>query len=1298
MNTAKLIRDAGSGCCLLLPLLGGTATANQSLSTDVPTEFDLTFASDSSLLSPSEVRESLISIDAALEPEADSEARWIVDVRTLNLDPSGESDLSDESVMILSVEENDQSGATFEVVEPVELVGESTATEDLIEADQIEATQVEANQIEEETTESTTSAPNLSTPNLSAPNLSTPSPTVDKSWGKTDLGNKTSSTKTSSTKTSSTRTWDTNHADTIARAVSSFGVLLVELRTEESEGKKTLVKGAENGEAIAFDDWLIPFDDAISALGFSAAVEVDGKLTLKSSEITTQIQLESLPQDPDLGVAWSVADIAKHLGAAAEFDRDQYSIRFNQDAVNRDRSIQATADKHNSTYSALSAAAYSAATYVADASLSTEPTVDASSDEQSIEESILPNLNFLPLEQTNSPAQAGTEPKTATEPETTVEQETVEIETTEEVTSAELGVLLVGLNVGEITTVEATLVKGRENGEEAIAFDDWLIPFDDVMAALGANVTQEEDGLLSIYAPGLATLINPKMLTVDPEIGRSISVAEIKERFGIPAEFDRSLFAVKFMPAAATRSYNKFDQWFQGRQTSEPVDTDGLPVVNPSAFSLSAVSQSTRMNSSSNRLINDPQGQLSAVGSIFGGSWYARLNQPSLSDFNSWQLKEFQYLRPGDREDYVLGSQPTFWQARNTNQDYWGATTIQRWGFTPPQTRSIGGFNPRSRLQANKIGRTISGEAAPGTFVRLTRGLNGAVIDETIVNSSGLYRFENILSSSRLNDRFSSKGLLVQLYANGQLNSQPEIRSAAFTTLPGQLPKGASALVASAGMGYRTEQERVIGNFNTFRGGVAYRYGISDSLTLGAGLVQDGATQVLTEGFYIPDNLPVKAAFSATVDVATGDAEVDANVLYRPTDNLRLTFDSDRFSQRLKADWAIAPNFSLSATGDTRENTLALEANAAYEGNDWRASATAAVDTNQNLRWSFFGNKGPFQVSHRGSEVSTFTGASYNLSHTSNRTATYGTGHELALSYQTINSSAQTLRLSNGESLSVGTDSGMLATAEWRYRSPQRTVDGRSRWNFALGYGVSANRSGPIASATASLNSGLDVQMRYQGTSIFDESESLQVSLVSRLETQNRLGWGHRRQNELRTQGGIKLQPFFDDDADGIRDEDEEMYLDSPDLLFSINQDYIDRRESKIYSDGISLSLPADTYRLDVDPAGLPLDKTAAETSYAVTVVPGQYTTVAIPLMTTYSVSGVVIDENGLAVAGAQVEAIGVSGHRQQSITNGAGVYYLERLRPEDYAISVNGVLLEDSSIVLEGESETFLEQEIRLL
>ena len=145
-----------------------------------------------------------------------------------------------------------------------------------------------------------------------------------------------------------------------------------------------------------------------------------------------------------------------------------------------------------------------------------------------------------------------------------------------------------------------------------------------------------------------------------------------------------------------------------------------------------------------------------------------------------------------------------------------GFTSIQRQGFVPPQPFGGGSSDPRQRLQADAIGRTIAGKAEPGTLVRLVQGFSDRIIAEILVDSSGIYRFENI--KSEIN--FWQIIIAVLLYPQGRLTAQPEIQQANFSTVPGQLPAGASALIVSSGLsGIFGKSKSVSGNFSDFRRG-----------------------------------------------------------------------------------------------------------------------------------------------------------------------------------------------------------------------------------------------------------------------------------------------------------------------------------------------------------------------------------------------------------------------------------------------------------------------------------------------
>ena len=355
--------------------------------------------------------------------------------------------------------------------------------------------------------------------------------------------------------------------------------------------------------------------------------------------------------------------------------------------------------------------------------------------------------------------------------------------------------------------------------------------------------------------------INPKDLKTDAELGLVISVADIKNILGVPTEFDIVKYAVVFNPPWLGLRKKKGN-----RQPELPIILDGLPQINSPGFSFSTIGQSINISGSNNN--TNTRGNLTAIGTMLGGSWYIRTNQPSLTNRQTWNINEAQYLRQTPTSDYVVGSHPTFW--RSHGGQFWGVTTVQRFGYTPPETVG-GGFSPSQRMRSNQIGRTISGEAAPGTLVQLTQGLGDNVIAEILVDSSGIYRFEDIpTAGSGIGNIGGSNNYRVRLYPNGQLTATPEIRDAIFASLPGQLTKVTSALIVSSGLNRENTSNSFLGNFNSFRGGVAYRLGVTEDLTLGTGVIYDKSMLGLGELFYQPSGFPLEVAFSGLLGTDDG--------------------------------------------------------------------------------------------------------------------------------------------------------------------------------------------------------------------------------------------------------------------------------------------------------------------------------------------------------------------------------------------------------------------------------------------
>ena len=85
--------------------------------------------------------------------------------------------------------------------------------------------------------------------------------------------------------------------------------------------------------------------------------------------------------------------------------------------------------------------------------------------------------------------------------------------------------------------------------------------------------------------------------------------------------------------------------------------------------------------------------------------------------------------------------------------------------------------------------------------------------------------------------------------------------------MPQLLPKGASVLTLSTGFRRKREGQEFIGEFRNFGGGVAYRLGVLEDITLGIDIFNEGeafeAFRSLGEVFYQPAKIPLRVSASA---------------------------------------------------------------------------------------------------------------------------------------------------------------------------------------------------------------------------------------------------------------------------------------------------------------------------------------------------------------------------------------------------------------------------------------------------
>lgn len=816
---------------------------------------------------------------------------------------------------------------------------------------------------------------------------------------------------------------------------------------------------------------------------------------------------------------------------------------------------------------------------------------------------------------------------------------------------------IVGLTVGRRTVNSGVLVRGEVDDTEAINFEDWLVPYNAILEALNFTSKVVEEDIVELRSPFKVVQLNLNDLQTDPELGLVLSVAQMRELFGIPIEFDWREYAIVFQVPEVGNTRRT-------RRQDRPIILEGLPEISAPNFNISGVQQEVNSTRIGENPINN-RGQFSAVGTLFESSWFLRLNQRDFSESETWQLSELQFLKQTDGADYYLGSQPTFWRSQSGGE-FWGFTTIQRRGYNPfTVLRNNGGANPQQRLQPESVTATITGQAKPGTVVQLVNNLqSGELLAEQVVDDSGVYRFNAVRVGRGFNNQY-----YVLLYPNGSLAAEPIIEEARFSVLLEQLPAGTSAWAVSAGWKRQLNFDEFWGDFTDFNAGVSSRWGLSEDLTVGLGAFYDLGMNGLAEIFYQPKGTPFIASISG---ILGEESDVDINLIWDGYPNLLASLSSDLEDTRYSLDWRMFPRLRLIGNG-TFGDLGSFGIQYFSGGSNYSTLARLNVNTEGDLSWNLNQQLGRLYLFHQGNERSSLSDLSYRFT----------PSHYGVLNYRTLNSSMD----------------NYLLSAFWRYRSPDRTYFGETLWQSELGYLLGSQGHGLYVNASTAILPGIALELRYEGISLTSEQSQFRLQLVSSLGLQQGIRPGDRQLERLRTAGGLSIQPFYDRNSNGKRDGNEEIYTDSSEFLI-LNNQLVEPWEIEVKGDRFLLPLPPATYRLDLEAAGFPPDFQPSTNSWAVEVVEGSFTPLMIPLQPSYTLAGVITDSEGKPIAGARVEAFSSDGTSASlSITNTAGVYYLEQLREGTYQLKVNGDgAIEPHTITIEQNSETLLEFNLQQL
>ena len=782
--------------------------------------------------------------------------------------------------------------------------------------------------------------------------------------------------------------------------------------------------------------------------------------------------------------------------------------------------------------------------------------------------------------------------------------------------------------------------------QQAVSVERWLLPFDATLKLLEIQHRQLPSGEIELTSPYLLVRIQPHQWQSHPQLGQVISIGELRKLPGLKVDWERRPGGLNRQNVALKFGYALPKERPQAVVTAAPVSLEDLTAIDPPAASLSAVQQRVNLSGSTNNQLNT-QGEFKSVGTVLGSSWYLRVEQPKLANLLTWGLSDAVVINQTGSSDWISGSQSPFWRRQgNPTGAYWGVTTIQRQGFTPPTSLTGGDFLPNDRLQSSRLGRTVVGQAQPGTVVRLIRGFNTNVVGQILVDSSRVFRFENVPVSNE--GEFGSNYRLL-LYPNGQLTADPQVRDVTFTTVPGQLPSGAGAFIVSAGTNYNRGANEFVGKFDGVQGGVAYRRGISESLTLGGGLVSDPlAVRGVGEIFWQPTGVPLQASVSAV----TGDRwDLVSSVNYQPASNFNANFSSDKFSSRADLNWLVTPQLTATSKYDSLSG-VAIGGNYSFSvAPNSSSNLQGTLDSKSFLRWSANHQQNNWRIGLQGNEISLNSEVGYQLP------SATGSTQNIVANYQSTYAGAPTT----------------LGQLIWRYQSTILQSE--------LGYGWSGFGRGANAGVGITLAPGLQLMGRYQGISAFTNRENFSLELQSTLDLQGG-SVATTQVEDLRTRGGIVIQPFFDRNGNSKQDPGEESYW-HPELV-TLDNKALNSSQTTQLPDRVEIrSLPG-SYRLDLNPARLPPGWRNAMTdrmgkslvSLRVNVALGSYTAIPLPLMPIYRVTGIVSDAMGKPRPNAEVTAVQISGTNvRRTISKADGSYEFSDLGFGDYEISTPGQL-----------------------
>ncbi len=369
------------------------------------------------------------------------------------------------------------------------------------------------------------------------------------------------------------------------------------------------------------------------------------------------------------------------------------------------------------------------------------------------------------------------------------------------------------------------LYVGGEEKTGIVAYvsgNDYLLPLDDVLASIGAEIRQNGGNLEIITPAGNATLDPASLRRADNR--QLISSEALREALKIDTRFDQSAYALRLT----------IPWWIddRGTETSDnPFDIDFSP---PSA-SLRTLRADVSYFHSDQR--DEVFSEYLSAGNIAGGLWQARAAQTP-----NGELRPFDYywLKSNAASQLLLGNarmnlhpllpvvEQTGVQALFSNRPLAAADALSL--STASGNRQVGGN-----------ARTIRGSGEPGDIAELR--INGGVVDRVRVRLDGRFEFPDV---DVANSGYAEVKVLLLDSNSGVLTETLDYSRRVGS---GLLEAGRATLFSAIGEQGNLLDSK-IDSLGT-SGALQWRYGIADGLTVEFGSQYDGREFSTQAGTYL---------------------------------------------------------------------------------------------------------------------------------------------------------------------------------------------------------------------------------------------------------------------------------------------------------------------------------------------------------------------------------------------------------------------------------------------------------------